>query len=150
MHFTSKDKQVSCGVPVKMWVEVVLFTWIAYSIVKLSAHPILKYKPEWKLCHTILITSIYTLATTGWTIYGAVLLFNKKNTCMQSNSENVFFGYIMLVLIVLGFIRICLNTCILSCYGCFYCCLEDMMRNPEDRDINNDQVNIAMGWLTGN
>jgi len=74
---------VNCGVPAQLWVEVQLYLWFGYSLCKLATIIVNKYCYDRRFLYNLITTSIYSLATLGWTIYGLILLLNPKNKCME-------------------------------------------------------------------
>ena len=114
-----KVYHAQCGIPIREWIiglAVIYILWRMFELMKIA---VLKRCYQDKSCWSLTIFAIGGATLIAWLILGSYWFYSEDNNCDQQHDTLVIY-YLMLVLLILGYIFILLYLLALVILPCVY------------------------------
>jgi len=114
-----KSNHKGCGIPIREWLIVFFIIWLSKSAVSLMKIPIIRNHPNSKIGFSTGIFLVMNGLLICWLVFGNVIWFSDDNNC-GSVSDTKILNYLMLAILIIGYIVIAFYLIILCIAPCIY------------------------------
>lgn len=135
----SKRNGHECGIPVKLWVELMFIIPLVYSILLLNELWILRCNRNAVIPHALILGLLLLLVYAAVFIWGYIIYFDDANNCQDYSDTSVFLVF-MIIFLFFGLFILLILCLLLICGPIAYCYYRDAMRRPGKLE---DQGQIA-------
>lgn len=113
-----------CGIPVQLWVELVLIIALIFTILNLNELWIIRCNRNALIPYTLIMGALAILVYSVMTIWGYVIYYSDDNNC-QDHSDTSTFLVIMIIFLFFGLFVLLALCLILICGPIFFCYIRD-------------------------
>ena len=111
------SKGESCGIPVREWCLLFFTLWLGKGCINMFKIIVMQKAYESRVCFSFTVYMIVNSLLIIWVITGSIWFFSTKNDCDQ-HSQTVFFYWLMIILLAIGYIIITLYLICLFIIPC--------------------------------
>lgn len=99
------SKSTSCSIPVREWCLLFFTLWLGKGCLNMFKILVMRKAYESRICFSFSMYMILNSLLVIWVVIGSIWFFSATNDCDQ-HSATVFFYWLMMILLIVGYVII--------------------------------------------